>query len=371
MKKKLLFILLAIMLLIPNASLADTQDVKLWINGSYVESDVDPFIQDSRTLVPIRVISETLGYDVEWDDVNWIVTVKGNNKVISMKIDSPNVTVNGMQVGIDVPPTLKNSRTFVPIRFISENFGLNVDWDLENWTAIVGDGYIAPKSSKIPSNTLRTRVNRVVDGDTIKIIYNGKEESLRLIGVDTPESVHSNSSLNVVEGKTASEFTKTYLENKEIFVEFDVQQRDYYGRLLGYVWLADGTLFNNLLLQKGMAKVATFPPNVKYVDTFTATQTVARNNRTGFWNSLFIEPVTPVQPTPSPTPTRPTSYDGLTVSPYTDRLIKGNISSSGEKIFHAPGQRDYNKTVIDESKGERWFATERDAINAGWRKAKR
>lgn len=115
-----------------------------------------------------------------------------------------------------------------------------------------------------------------------------------------------------------------------------------------------------------MAKVTTYPPNVKYVDTFTETQTTARNNKVGFWDGLFTESNT--------TPTAPVvdnKHDNLTVSPYPDRLIKGNISSSGEKIFHAPGQRDYKKTVIDESKGERWFATESEAINAGWRKAKR
>jgi hypothetical protein len=51
-------------------------------------------------------------------------------------------------------------------------------------------------------------------------------------------------------------------------------------------------------------------------------------------------------------------------------IIKGNISSSGERIYHAPGQRYYDKTIIQQSKGERWFCTEQEAIGAGWRKAK-
>ena len=51
-------------------------------------------------------------------------------------------------------------------------------------------------------------------------------------------------------------------------------------------------------------------------------------------------------------------------------MIKGNISSSGERIYHAPGQRYYDKTQINESKGERWFCTEQEAVGAGWRKAK-
>lgn len=82
-------------------------------------------------------------------------------------------------------------------------------------------------------------------------------------------------------------------------------------------------------------------------------------------------------PVPDPTPTPSPGYDpsnpkdGLKISPYPDRQIKGNISSSGEKIYHVPGQRDYAKTEIDESKGERWFATEDEAKAAGWRKALR
>lgn len=77
-------------------------------------------------------------------------------------------------------------------------------------------------------------------------------------------------------------------------------------------------------------------------------------------------------PLPSPTPVIQPS-----LSPTSDKLgkkpgceIKGNISNSGERIYHMQGQRYYNKTVIDTSKGERWFCTEQEAINAGWRRSK-
>lgn len=70
------------------------------------------------------------------------------------------------------------------------------------------------------------------------------------------------------------------------------------------------------------------------------------------------------QPASTPRPGLPetTKRDGC--------LIKGNISSSGERIYHMPGQRYYDKTVIDTSKGERWLCTEQEAINAGWRRSK-
>ena len=103
-------------------------------------------------------------------------------------------------------------------------------------------------------------VIRVIDGDTLKINYNGKEESVRLIGVDTPESVHPDAEKNTEIGKKASEFSKNYLEGKEITLEFDIQERDKYGRLLAYVYL-NGIMYNKTLLEEGYAKIATYPPN--------------------------------------------------------------------------------------------------------------
>lgn len=239
-------------------------------------------------------------------------------------------------------------------------------------------GKEAPKPEPKPEPTpepdkVLYDVVRVVDGDTIKVVFEGKEESVRLIGIDTPESVHSDPSKNTECGRIASAFTKERLEGKKIELEFDVQQRDHYGRLLAYVWL-DGVMFNKTLLEAGMAQISTYPPNTKYVDEFVELARIARENNVGLWGQNCDVTPTP-DPNPTPTPIPTPGYDpnnpkdGLTVSPYPGRLIKGNITS--EKIYHVPGQKDYDKTVIDESKGERWFATEEEAVAAGWRKAKR
>ena len=119
------------------------------------------------------------------------------------------------------------------------------------------------------SGTILYTVTRVIDGDTIEVDYNGTIEKVRLIGVDTPESVHPDSSKNTEEGILASDYTKARLEGKRVELEFDVQQRDQYGRLLAYVWV-DGVMYNKTLLEEGVANLATYPPNVKYVDEFTA-----------------------------------------------------------------------------------------------------
>jgi micrococcal nuclease len=125
-------------------------------------------------------------------------------------------------------------------------------------------------------------VVRVVDGDTIIVDIDGTEERVRFIGVDTPESVHPDQSKNVEYGEIASEFTKSMLEDQSVTLEYDVQERDRYGRVLAYVYL-DGEMFNKTLLEEGHAQVATYPPNVKYVEDFTAIQEKARDEEKGIW----------------------------------------------------------------------------------------
>ena len=125
-------------------------------------------------------------------------------------------------------------------------------------------------------------VVRVVDGDTIIVDMDGTEERIRMIVIDTSESVHPDKSKNVEYGEIASEFTKSLLEDQAVTLEYDVQERDKYGRILAYVYL-DGEMINKTLLEEGHAKVATYPPNVKYTKDFTAIQEKAREEKKGVW----------------------------------------------------------------------------------------
>lgn len=126
-------------------------------------------------------------------------------------------------------------------------------------------------------------ITEVVDGDTYKIHYEGKEQKIRLIGVDTPESVHPDKTKNTNYGKQASDYVKQLIENQYISLEFDVSKTDKYGRLLAYVYLENGQMLNEKLVKEGYAQVATYPPNVKYVDNFKILQEEARKNKVGFW----------------------------------------------------------------------------------------
>ena len=88
---------------------------------------------------------------------------------------------------------------------------------------------------------------------------------IRFIGVDAPESVHPDPEKNSEEGEAASEYTKEMLLDKTVYLEFDVEITDKYGRTLAYVWL-DGELFNKKIIEDGHAVIMTVPPNVKYED---------------------------------------------------------------------------------------------------------
>ncbi len=125
-------------------------------------------------------------------------------------------------------------------------------------------------------------VLKVVDGDTIQIDYNGTKERVRLIGIDTPESVHPDENKNTENGKKASEYTKKILTGKKIRLELDVQERDKYGRILAYVYL-DDEMVNKKLLADGYAQVATYPPNVKYAEEFLSIQEKAQKAQKGLW----------------------------------------------------------------------------------------
>jgi len=224
------------------------------------------------------------------------------------------------------------------------------------------------------------KVVKVVDGDTLDVEFNGKTERIRLLLVDTPETVHPSKPVEPF-GPEASKFAKETLSNQRVKLEFDVSERDKYGRLLAYVWI-DGKMFNELLLEKGLARVAyVYPPNVKYVDPFRAIQSKAQKEELGIWsienyatdrgfddsaakkNSKASENSKPSIQTKDSSSSK---SNQPSIGSCKKPTIKGNISSKGDKIYHVPGGQSYEST-----KAEKMFCSEEDAEAAGFRKAKR
>jgi micrococcal nuclease len=123
---------------------------------------------------------------------------------------------------------------------------------------------------------------RIIDGDTIVVDMKGSEERIRLIGVDTPETVHPNKTVEHF-GKEASAFTKAMVEGKRLRFEYDRQKRDKYNRLLAYIYLEDGTFINAEIIKQGYGFAYTKYP-FKYLEEFRTYEKEARSANKGLWN---------------------------------------------------------------------------------------
>jgi len=191
-------------------------------------------------------------------------------------------------------------------------------------------------------------VKRVVDGDTYETA-SGKK--VRLIGVNTPELRGEEREL----GEAAKEFARVRLEGKTVYHFRDISDTDRYGRLLRYVFIAgDPAMFNETLLREGYASVMTVPPDVTFAETFLELERQARENRRGLWGDAG-----------GGSGDISAAAGGSSAS-CSQPQIKGNINSRGEKIYHLPGGQYYDITIA-----ERWFCTEEEAQDAGFRKAAR
>jgi len=129
-------------------------------------------------------------------------------------------------------------------------------------------------SSCGPSSAL---VAQVVDGDTIQLEGG---EKVRYLGVDTPETYGQVDCY----GPEAKAFNRDLVEGQKVGLEYDVECRDMYGRLLAYVTV-NGQMVNRVLLERGYARVLIIPPNGKYEDDFRALEAEARNAGVGLWGA--------------------------------------------------------------------------------------
>ena len=152
--------------------------------------------------------------------------------------------------------------------------------------AQISDSPKSPEPSVSSLEGNRAFVTKVVDGDTIVVLINGEKHTIRILGVDTPETVDPRKSVQCF-GKEASNETKKLLSGKEVILQKDVSNTDKYKRLLRFVYLPleDGNLLfiDDYLIREGYAKVLTIPPDVKYSEQFLEAQREARMEKRGLW----------------------------------------------------------------------------------------
>ncbi len=166
-----------------------------------------------------------------------------------------------------------------------------------------GIGTAAPSPTATSDQTgaperVEARVVRVVDGDTIRVSVGGHVYTVRYIGIDTPETKHPSKPVQWM-GPEATRANQELVAWQTIYLEKDVSETDRYGRLLRYVFLADGTFVNAELVRTGYAHAVTYPPDVKYQDLLLQMQVEAREQERGLWGPT----PTPIPPTRTPVPT--------------------------------------------------------------------
>jgi micrococcal nuclease len=128
-------------------------------------------------------------------------------------------------------------------------------------------------------------VTRVVDGDTIHVALDGQDETVRYIGIDTPESVKPGTPVQCF-AEAASAANRRLVDGRRVRLTFDAERRDRYGRLLAYVRRADdGVFVNERLVRDGYARTLTIPPNVRFAGRFATLAQEARESRRGLWHA--------------------------------------------------------------------------------------
>ncbi|MEK6742270.1 MAG: thermonuclease family protein [Nitrospirota bacterium] len=189
-------------------------------------------------------------------------------------------------------------------------------------------------------------VSSVFDGDTIVVVLDGRELTVRLIGVDTPETGRPDTPVQFY-GPEASDFTRRALLGKQVRLEFESPDRpggaiDKYGRTLAYVITAEGTNFNLELVRLGYGRAYTKYP-FQYQRDFEKAERAARRSGLGIW-------------------------DKNKRAAWSDPVRRGTvIGNSRSRIYHLPGQEGYDKV---REKNRIYFPTEEEAQKAGYRKAR-
>lgn len=258
---------------VPVARVSADETIRIYVNGHPLTLDVVPQVVGGRTLLPLRAVFEALGAEVEWDEARQAVSASWPGGSLSIRVGEQAAVVNGQRKALDTPAQIVGNRVLVPLRFVAEARGALVGWYAQSRIVSVS----------LPARSEAATVVRVVDGDTVEVNIRGKRETLRLVGVNTPETVAPGRPVEPF-GPEASAYTKGLLPpGTKVTVEIDVEERDRYGRLLGYAYLPDGRMVNALLAEGGYADVMTIPPNVKYSELFLDLTRDAREAGRGLW----------------------------------------------------------------------------------------
>ncbi|MDO5397251.1 MAG: stalk domain-containing protein [bacterium] len=190
------------------ASANNSNDITVKINGTSVDfskyDGVTPYIENSTTLIPVRAIAEGLNCEVSWDAEAQTVSIKGI-KEITLTINSAAAIVDNESIQLDMPAQIVSDRTFVPLRFISENLGAKVDWNEETQLITIEtykeNGENMQNGGKWKGITVGTKGDRQpkieTDPDIIEVISAGADKFTQAVFEDTESNISLEYSLYV------------------------------------------------------------------------------------------------------------------------------------------------------------------------------
>jgi hypothetical protein len=206
MKKRLsLLLATATIVSVSALSVSAAQPVTVTVNGTNLVTEQSAYIENQRTMVPMRAIFEALGTQVEWDAEDRAITATGDGTTVHMAIGSTEMTVNDETVTLDTAPVIVNNTTMVPARAVAESFGADVTWDEANRQVLI---------STYPTKTLSESV-KAEDGKVLMNI-----EAVYPV-LDNPDNDAGIAAINAAFQKSAEDYIasvkSTYQTEAESF----------------------------------------------------------------------------------------------------------------------------------------------------------
>lgn len=272
-------------------------DKVLMINGEAVESECAPYtVGEGVTLVPVRIITEAFGAEVGWDETTETVTLKYQDVTIELVIGNSTALVNGNQVALLAPPELNEGRTMVPLRFISENFGAEVGWDpsADRITIVKeasgGDGPITDiedilnhsKKERVGDSYFNWSIQRVPDmrlaykqTDGFNTVFTSESKNMELYVLiyDLTETTDEVSEIKQIIKKNAEGYTQISMEEKKLgsvpYVQAQYKDKDLYAD--DRVYLTGKYVINVLTFVPSDQNASVFNAAVEVADTFNFT----------------------------------------------------------------------------------------------------
>lgn len=168
--KRIIIFIFSVLFIFNSANVVASNTIPIYVNDNILTPDVNPYIANNRTFVPIRFIGEALNASsIQWNNKSKIATLTFNDTIIKLPIGSNTITVNNIHYKIDAPISLKSGRTFVPVRFISEILGYNVQWI--NSSVYISNSGTPPRN--YTSEDLHW-LSRIVEAEASAEPYSGK-----------------------------------------------------------------------------------------------------------------------------------------------------------------------------------------------------